>query len=328
MKIINKIQDANLTGRGGADFPTAFKWLAVLKAKAENFDRPTYVICNATEGEPGVTKDKYIIQKYPKELIEGIKIAIDTVSAEKAIIYCQSKDLKKFKARLLPFIKKNKIEFFAEDGGYLCGEETTLLETIEKKRSEPRLKPPYPTEKGLYDCPTIVNNVETFYYIAKISKNDYHWTRFYSIGGEVKNPGVFELPIKMTVFDVLKKTKNIPRFKYFAQIGGAAAGKIFLSDELNHELKGTGAITIYNLKKTDPKKLMIKWIDFFYKSNCGKCVPCREGLYRVREQLRKKQPDWLMMRAILETMREASFCPLGKSVYDPMVSLMQKIDIK
>lgn len=325
MRNIYKIQAAQLTGRGGAEFSTAFKWLAVLKAKAEKFDRPSYVICNASEGEPGVTKDKYLIQRHPEEVANGVRIAAETVGAEKAIVLCQRKDLKKIKTRLSPFFKKIKVEFFPEDGGYLCGEETTLIETIEGRRSEPRLKPPFPTEFGLRGCPTIVNNVETFYYVSKIIKGEYRNTRFYTVSGAVKHPGVYEMPLSYTIENILKHTKNVPRFSYFVQVGGGAAGGILLRNELNRILKGAGSIIVYNAKKTKTRGLMKSWIDFFVKSSCGKCAPCREGLFRIREELRKKNPNWLQMRAVLETMRDSSFCPLGKSVHEPMMSLINKV---
>ncbi|MDD2758211.1 MAG: NADH-ubiquinone oxidoreductase-F iron-sulfur binding region domain-containing protein [Patescibacteria group bacterium] len=325
MRNISKIAAARLTGRGGAEFPTAFKWLAVAKAKLEKFDRPAYIICNATEGEPGVFKDKHILRYFPGEVINGIRIALEELGAEKAYIYVQRKDLNTIKKRLTPFIKKLPIRFFAEDGGYLCGEETTLLEQMEGRRPEPRLRPPFPTEHGLHGCPTLVNNVETFYYISQIVKDEYRHTRFYCLSGAIRNPGVFELPIDLTIAEVLKKTKNIPRCKFFLQVGGGAAGEILLPDETNRPLKGAGAIIVYDRAKTKPQELMTRWIEFFFKSNCGKCAPCREGLYRLREELKKAKPDWLMMRAILETMRDASFCALGKSVYTPMLGLLEKV---
>lgn len=325
MRNISRIAAAGLTGRGGAEFPAAFKWLAVAKAKLEKFDRPVYIICNATEGEPGVFKDKHIIRYFPGEVINGIKIAIEELGAAKAYIYIQRKNLKAAKQRLAPFIKKAPIHFFVEDGGYLCGEETTLLELMEGHRPEPRLRPPFPTDHGLNGCPTLVNNVETFFYVSKIAKGEYRQTRFYSISGETRNPGVFELPIDMPINEILKKTKNSPRFKYFLQVGGGAAGEILLPDEINRPLKGAGSIIVYNRTKTNPRELMTRWIEFFFKSSCGKCAPCREGLYRLREELKKDKPNWLMSRAILETMRDASFCALGKSVYTPMFGLMEKI---
>jgi len=327
VKIIDKIQSAGLAGCGGAGFPTAQKWLAVLKAKSAHPERPVYVVCNATEGEPAVSKDKYLIEYHPDEVANGIRIAMETVGADKAVFYCQKKDLKKYKVRLAPHIKKMKMEFFGEDGGYLCGEETTLLETVEGKTSEPRLRPPYPVEAGLNGCPTIINNVETFYHVSKISKGEYRQTRFVTIAGEARNPGVFEVPLIAKIKHILKITKNAPHFGFFLQVGGGAAGTILLPDELNQPLKGAGSVVIYNRQKTKPKELMTRWINFFFKSNCGKCAPCREGLYRLREELKKTKPDWLQMRAVLETMRDVSFCPLGKSVHEPMMNLMEKIGV-
>jgi len=328
MKIINQLQTAKLTGRGGAEFPVATKWLSVMENKVKNFKQPVYIVCNATEGEPGIEKDKYILRYHPKEVVGGIKIAMDTLGADKGYIFIKRKYLNSVKQRLSPFIRGAAIHFFPDDGGYLCGEETTLLQYMEGKRAEPRVKPPYPTESGFNGCPTLVNNVETFYYIYKISKKDYHDTRFYSIHGDVKNPGVFELPINWTIGEVLAKTKNAPGFEFFVQVGGGAAGDIFLSDEIDAPLKGAGSVIVYNLKRTNLRKLMNRWIDFFFQETCGKCAPCREGLYRLREELRSEEPNWLMLRAILETMRDSSFCPLGKSVYAPFFSLMAKIGVK
>lgn len=328
MEVLKKIEKANLTGRGGAGCPTAFKWSTALKTKEKNLDSPLYIICNATEGEPGIEKDSYLLEYHPDDIINGIKIAIETLGAKEAIIYLQQKNLKKVEKRLTPFIKDLPISFFPESGGYLCGEETTLLETIEGYRAEPRIKPPYPTEDGLYGCPTVINNVETFYYVSKIIKGEYQHTRLCSISGQVKNPGVFEIPIDLSIKEILKKTKNIPKSKFFVQVGGGAAGTILMQDEFDQSICGAGSIIVYNLKKTNIKKLMLHWIEFFYKSNCGKCVPCREGLYRVREQLKSDKTDWLIIRAILETMHSVSFCPLGKSVYEPLMSLMERIDYK
>jgi len=328
MDIIKKIEAAGLTGRGGAEFPVALKWQSVLKAKRANPKKPVYVICNLSEGELGVDKDMFLVEYHPEEVIIGIMAAMNTFKAAKGYIFTQAHNFKKVKARLGPYLRKTSIEIFSEDRGYLGGEETALIETIEGKRTEPRSKPPYPTAQGLYGCPTLVNNVETFYYIAKIIKGEYAKTRLVTIHGDAHNPGVFEVPCSFSIEQILKKTKNIPRFKYFLQVGGGAAGEILLSDELKVPLRGAGAIMIYGTKKTDGRKLMRWWIDFFFESNCGKCAPCREGLYRLKEEIGKAKPNWLMIRAILETMRDSSFCPLGKSVHEPMMSFLQKVGVK
>lgn len=328
MDLIKKIEKAGLLGRGGAEFPVAKKWQSVLATKRKQKNCPVYVVVNATEGEPGVAKDKHIIRKYPEELMTGVKLAAKTFGAKKTYFYCQKKNLAEFKRRLKPLAKGLAIEFFPENGGYICGEETTLLETIEGNRSEPRLKPPYPTERGLFGCPTLVNNVETFFYVARIARGKYQGERFYSIGGDVRRPGVFELPSSLSIGEVLKKTGNEPKGDYFIQAGGGAAGEILLPSELKRPLKGAGSLIIHDIKKTAPMDLLRQWIEFFYHGNCGKCAPCREGLYRLREILGEKQINWAFLRAICETMREASFCPLGRSVFTPVVGLLEKVGVR
>lgn len=327
MKFINKIQEANLKGRGGAEFPTAFKWLAVAKGHLRDFNQPCYVVCNGAEGEPGMFKDGYILQNYPEKVIEGIKIAMDTLGADKAYIYLRQDYLKKFKNHLKKYIGKLPIELTAEKIGYLGGEETTLLETIEGDLPEPRLKPPYPTEAGLFGCPTLINNVETFYQISQIQHGEYKNTRFYCISGDAPKKGAYELPVDMTVGEILKKTKNVPRFEYFVQVGGGAAGEILTREELNKPIYGAGGIVVYNLKKTDTKEVIKKWVNFFFDYNCGKCVPCREGLYRLKEMLQKNEIDMVLLRSVLRTMRDTSFCPLGKSVYLPIDSMLESVKV-
>jgi len=325
MSIIQKIQKYDLRGRGGAEFPVAIKWQGTLKAHQQKPHKPTYVVCNASEGEPNVTKDMYILRHFTDEVIDGMQIAMDCLDAKKGYIFIKKKNYKLLKEKLIKVIGDRQIFIFSSDGGYLCGEETTLLQTIEGERREPRLKPPFPTEVGLYGCPTLVNNVETFYDVAKIQKDEYKNTRFYSISGEVKNLGVYELSATMTMGEILSTTGNDPKFKFFVQVGGGASGEIFTADELNVPLHGAGSIIVYNQKKTKPIKLMKQWIKFFHAENCGQCAPCREGLYRLDELLKKKEIDWSMVRAILHTMKDTSLCPLGKSVFYPMISLLEKI---
>jgi NADH:ubiquinone oxidoreductase subunit F (NADH-binding) len=207
-----------------------------------------------------------------------------------------------------------------------------LINDIEGKRLEPRIKPPFPTKAGLFNYPTLVNNVETFYCVAKIAKNTYRNTRFYSISGDVKNEGVYELPLSYTISQVLKETGNWPKFDFFVQEGGAAAGEILLSSETNKPAGGIKAIVVYNRKKTDPLILMKKWINFFAKENCDKCVPCREGTFRIMKILEKIKLSQLTEKGNLEqledlffVLKETSFCPLGRGVPLGFESLIKKI---
>ena len=321
MNIIEKLKKSGLKGRSGSGFPTDLKWEKVKKTKAPK----KYVICNASESEPKITKDSFILKNYGAEVIEGIKIALKTLKAEKAFIYLRQDFYQKFKKKLQKIIGQSPIELFRKTGGYLCGEETTLIESMEGKRAEPRKKPPYLAEKGLWGFPTLINNVETFYYVAKIAKNEYQNTRFYSLSGAIKNPGVFELPENWSIAKILKETNNLPRSRFFVMAGGSKTGEILIRRELNQPVKGAGAIIVYYLKKTNPLSLMRDWADFFYQENCGKCVPCREGVYRLREILKKKKPDWLLLKAILLVLSETSFCPFGIMVTTPFKSLISKI---
>ncbi len=329
--IIEKIKKAGLRGRGGAGFPTGEKWSAVASALADKKNAgekniKAFVVCNGSEGEPNVSKDDYILENYPEEVIEGIKIASETIRAKEAYLVLNHSLFEKYAKDLEKIIGRAKIKIFKKTGGYLCGEESTMLETIEgQERKEPRDKPPYPTEKGLWGCPTLVNNIETLYSVALIAKDEYSQERFYTISGDVKNPGVFRLPEYWTMEKVLHKTGNFPEEKFFVQAGGGASGRIFLDSELGEEACGMGAIVVRLFSKTDPKELMKKWIEFFYAENCGKCVPCREGVYRLREMLSKDEINYADMKDILLNLRESSFCPLGKAVAVPMEGMIEKI---
>ena len=329
--IIEKIKASGLRGRGGAGFPTGIKWSAVAEALADerikgNKNAKAYVVCNGSEGEPGVSKDDFILENYPEGIIAGIKIAMETIGAKEAFLVLRHDLFEKYADRLKEIIGGDNIALFEKRGGYLSGEESTMLESIEsKERLEPRSKPPYPTENGLWGCPTLVNNIETLYSVSLIAKEEYKQERFFSISGDVKKPGVFRFPEYWPMEKVLHKTGNFPEEKFFVQSGGGASGKIFLSDELNQEVSGMGAMVVYDLSKTDPKMLMKKWIDFYYKENCGKCVPCREGVYRIREMLEKDEIDYETMKEVLFNLRESSFCPLGKVVAVPFESFLEKI---
>lgn len=320
--LIEKIKDSGLTGRGGAGFLTGQKWEMVKNATGNK----KFVIANGSEGEPGVAKDSFILENYLEEAIGGIKLAIKTIKAKEAYIVLKHELFKKYAAKIREIVKSEKIKIFPKVGGYLSGEESTMLETIEgKKRIEPREKPPYPTENGLWGHPTLINNIETFYSVYLIEKNKYKRERFYTISGETESSGVYFLPEDWPLEKILHKTRNFPQGDFFVQVGGGASGKIFIKEELDQKACGMGAIVIYDQKKTDPKALLKKWLDFYWEENCGKCVPCREGVYRLRELLNQAEVDWELVKEICLVLREASLCPLGKIVAAPIESLIAKV---
>ncbi|MFA5777173.1 MAG: NADH-ubiquinone oxidoreductase-F iron-sulfur binding region domain-containing protein [Parcubacteria group bacterium] len=321
MNIIQKIKDAKLTGRGGAGFPTWQKWEAVKNAPGEK----KYIIVNGSEGEPGVLKDGFILENYPEELINGVKVALETFENSEAYIYLRKDYYDKYKSKLVELSRDFSITLTREPGGYLCGEESTLIESIEGNRFEPRDKPPFPTEKGLFGMPTLVNNLETFYWISKIAKDEYHSNRFYSLSGDIANPGVFEFSEDLSIEKILKETNNFPEKEFFVQVGGGASGIILTREELENKVTGAGAIIVYDKEKTDPKALMKKWIDFYFNENCGKCVPCREGVYRIKELLENDNLDLEKLKDIVFVLEETSFCPLGKGVAMPFEGFLGKI---
>lgn len=319
--IIEKLKESGLKGRGGGGFPVGLKWELAKKAKGGT----KYVICNASEGEPGVFKDGYILRNYLNEVINGIEIAMKAISAETAYIYINSGYYKEMRKEFEKAIGKRKIIIFEKKAKYIGGEETAICESIEGERTEPRKKPPFLTDSGLFNCPTLMNNVETFYYVSKVSKGEYNKKRFYSVNGDIENPGVYELPEEMTIFEVLRKTNNYPSFDFFAQIGGGASGEIMIMEELNRPAIGAGSITIFNRKKTDVFSLMERWAEFFHLGNCDKCVPCREGAYRIYEMVKKRKLDYEILNSLFLSLKESSFCALGRGIPTPFISLIEKV---
>lgn len=305
--IISKLKQSQLLGRSGSGFPTGLKWEIVKKAKAKK----KYIICNGAEGEPGVFKDHFILKNYLEEVINGVKIALETIDNSAVFIYLRKDYFDKFENQLKEMIKDYPILLFKKKGGYLAGEETSICEIIEGRAGEPRIKPPQISNVGLFGSPTLINNVETFYYVSKIAKGEYDKTRFYTISGKVKNSGVFQLPINWSIKKILEKTNNYPKFKFFVKTGGKMTGEILLSKELNGQAKGAGAIVVYRAT-TKPSKLMKELSEFFMNENCDKCVPCREGMYRINEMFKKNKVDEKLLDDIIFVLKKTSLCSLGR----------------
>ena len=323
MDIIEKLKESGLKGRGGGSFPVFLKWDLVKKAKGEE----KYVICNASEGEPNVFKDGFILENYPEEVINGISLAMDFISAKSAYLYLNKEYYLKFKEKLENIIGDKNIILFEKKGKYIGGEETAICESIEGNLVEPRKKPPFLTDCGLFNCPTLMNNVETFYSVSKIIKGEYKKTRFYSVNGDVLNKGVYELGENLTIEEVLKETNNYPDFDFFVQDGGGASGEILLINELNCLSHGAGSITVFNKKETDLYSLMENWAKFFHTGNCDKCVPCREGAYRIYEMIKNRKIDKEKLEDIFLSLKKTSFCSLGRGIPLPFESLINKLKL-
>jgi NADH:ubiquinone oxidoreductase subunit F (NADH-binding) len=321
LDVIQQLKNSGLTGRGGAGFPTWKKWQIVHDEKKF----PKYVICNVSEGEPGVHKDEYLLDHHIDEVLDGILAAGEYIQAERAYIYLRSDLFLRFKKNIESGSTRTPLVCVKEEGGYISGEESTLISVIEGSLAQPKIRPPFPTQKGLFGKPTLVNNCETFYVASKVLQKTYTHTRLYTISGNVAHEGVFERSDTETIADILKATGNMPDFDFFVQVGGGASGPILLSSELHVPVPGSGAIIVYDRKAVKPFELLNSWVDFFMQQNCDKCVPCREGLYRISEMIKKEKIDNDVLQDILFTLMSTSFCPLGRSVPVPIITFIEKI---
>lgn len=359
--VIEEIKKSNLRGRGGAGFPTGIKLEGAKKA----FGDTKYIICNADEGEPGTFKDRLILEGDPHKLIEGMIIMGYAIGSCKGYIYIRGEYDLSIK-RITKAINDSKqygllgenildsgfsfdIEIKKGAGAYVCGEETALIESLEGKRGEPRIKPPYPVNFGLFGKPTVVNNVETIANIPKIILNGYSWfknfgtptcpgTKVYTILGHVNFPGLIEVPMGTTLKEIIYLygggIKNGKEFKA-ALVGGAAG--VFLSKELldvkmdfdnlkeYKAVLGSGAILVMN-EDTDIVDMLYSIIRFFNHESCGQCAPCRVGTKELLDTINKiidrkgDKKDLDRMISISQTMFLTSLCPLGQSLILPVKS--------
>jgi len=348
---LEEIKISGLCGRGGAGFPTGMKLESVQKEKSAE----KYFICNLDESEPGTYKDRAIADNDPHMLLEGVILASLIVGAKKAFIYINGNYRKQIEileravgqARKKVFIGSEilhskyalDIEIFAGAGAYICGEETALINSIEGKRGEPRTRPPFPTQCGLFGQPTAVNNAETISNIpwiiaqggaayAKIGSKKSTGTKLFIVNGAVKNTGIVELSLGIKLKDLIEKhAGGIQKGKefWFAQIGGSS-GRLALKKDLDMKLEydreaqiplGSGAILMVD-KTADIHELLLSWTSFFRRESCGKCVPCREGTFRLWEIAKRLQDgevserDVAAIQDILWTLNNTTFCPLGK----------------
>jgi NADH:ubiquinone oxidoreductase subunit F (NADH-binding) len=323
MDLLKKIKKYNLKGRGGAGFAVSDKWEAVLSSK----NKDKYLIVNGAEGEPGVKKDEYIIKYHTKEFLAGVKLVLNYIKAKKCILFLNH-DYSKYDTKIKAYIEEDNIEIRYKpiNAGYVAGEESTMLNILENKRSEPRSRPPFPTESGYKDSPTLIHNVETIFNIYLVSIGKYKENRFYTINGEVRNPGVYNFPANYTIARILEETNNLPSFKFFVQHGGQASGEILNSSQLKKQASGCGAITIYSYKNSNDFILIKNLVNFYFNSSCGKCTPCREGTYRLKEMLSGEKMNWPHFLELIDNLENSSFCALGSSLAIPVKSYIKNVN--
>lgn len=330
-EVIELIKKSGLTGRGGACFPTGLKLEFTRNSQGEK-----YVIANADEGEPGTFKDKLILEKNPNNIIEGMIIAGYAIGLTKGYLYLRG-EYSYLKNKLQQVINnatkiatKLKIYFDIEiisgAGAYVCGDETAIIESIEGNRGNPRIKPPFPANKGLFNKPTLINNVETLANIPLIilDKNWNNNLRLFSLSGNVARPGVYELELGTSLKKLVElgKPENKIKAVYFGCSGGCIPYEDIRLDYEAIKEKGAvlGSCTIIAVDETqDIVDIATNIAKFFEYESCGKCTPCREGTMRVLELLQKislkkaEKKDLELLEELCRVIASTSLCGLGQS---------------
>ena len=363
-EVIDIIKKSGLRGRGGAGFPTGKKW----ELTKESTGKQKYVVCNADEGDPGAFMDRSILEGDPHAVLEAMEIAGYSIGAEKGYIYVRAEypiavnrlQIAINQAREYGILGENifgtgfnfDIEIRLGAGAFVCGEETALLESIEGKRGQPRVKPPYPAQSGLWGCPTLINNVETYANIAQIILKGPEWyssigtenskgTKVFALGGNVNNVGLVEVPMGTTlreiVYDIGGGIPNGREFKA-AQTGGPSGGcipKEHLDTPIDYEsLKAIGSMMgSGGLIVMDDTKCMVClakfYLQFTVSESCGKCTPCRIGTKRMLEILEKlcsgegTEYDIYRLEKLAVNIQKSSICGLGQSAPNPVISTLK-----
>ena len=361
--VIQEVLDAKLRGRGGAGFPTGLKWRFARQAEGDI----KYIVCNADEGDPGAFMNRRVLEGDPHSVVEGMIIAAYAIGARQGYIYCRAEypiavstvNLAMKQARALGLLGKNimgtdfsfDLEMRMGAGAFVCGEETALMASIEGGRGEPRVRPPFPAQKGLWGKPTNINNVETYANVPQIILNGAEWyasmgtekskgTKTFALAGDVKNTGLIEVPFGITlreiIYDVGNGIKGDKKFKA-VQTGGPMGGCIPVSMidlPVDYEtlgqagsIMGSGGMIVMD-EDTCMVDIARFFIEFIQEESCGKCVPCRVGTRRLLEILegicegRGKEGDIETLRSLCAEIKENSLCGLGQGAPAPVVSTL------
>ncbi|KAA0930293.1 NAD(P)H-dependent oxidoreductase subunit E [Streptomyces apricus] len=362
--VIREVTDAGLVGRGGAAFPTGRKW----QATASQPDHPHYLVCNADESEPGTFKDRVVMEGDPYALVEAMTIAAYAVGAHKGYLYLRGeypRALRRMEhaigqARARGLLGDDvlgqgyafDIEIRRGAGAYICGEETALFNSIEGYRGEPRSKPPFPVEKGLFGKPTAENNVETLVNVlpiltlgapayAAIGTGASTGPKLFCVSGSVERPGIYELPFGATLGELLDLAGVRERLR--AVLLGGAAGGFVRPDELDIPLTfegtraagttlGSGVVLAFDDTVPLPR-LLLRIAEFFRDESCGQCVPCRVGTVRQEEALHRivertgadAAADITLLREVGRAMKDASICGLGQTAWNAVESAIDRL---
>ncbi|MCS7484019.1 NAD(P)H-dependent oxidoreductase subunit E [Umezawaea endophytica] len=367
--VIREVSDSKLMGRGGAAFPTGRKWDATARQPV----RPHYLVCNADESEPGTFKDRVLIEGDPFALVEAMTITAFATGCAKGYLYLRGEYPKALhllenaiaKARERGFLGENimghqgfsfDIEIRRGAGAYICGEETAIFNSIEGFRGEPRSKPPFPVEQGLFGKPTVVNNVETLVNIpliltegceayARIGTAGSSGSKLFCLSGNVRRPGVYEVPFGATLGELLELAGGVPEGRELrAILLGGAAGGFVRPDELDLKLTmedaraagttlGSGVVLVLD-DTADLGGFLLRIAAFFRDESCGQCVPCRIGTVRQEEALHRVVggkklstggDDLLVLREVGQVMRDSSICGLGQTAWNAIESAIDRL---
>ncbi len=351
--VVAEVKASNLRGRGGAGFPTGLKW--ELTAKQESDEK--FVICNADEGEPGTFKDRLLLMEHPEKILEGMVIAGVAIGANQGFIYLRGEYvyLKNGLEEAISSMEERgflgsrvngsnfsfSVEIRLGAGAYVCGEEFALISSMNGYRGEPRNKPPYPSEVGYRNKPTVVNNVETLCYVPYIITKGAQWfkehgtrastgTKLFSVSGDVKHPGVYELELGITVNQLLSEVGG--EGAKAVQVGGASglnvAEKDFDKPICFEGLPPGGSIIVFGHQR-DMLHVLKNFMEFFVEESCGQCTPCREGNYRLLEGVRMLEKGECSVRylkeleALCDVMRDSSKCGLGQTSPNGFLSIVE-----
>ena len=361
--VLREVSESRLLGRGGAAFPTGAKWEAVARQKVQ----PHYLVCNADESEPGTFKDRILMESDPFALVEAMTIAAYATGCEHAYVYVRAEypvaharlenafALARTHGLLGDDVMDTGFSFDMElrigAGAYVCGEETALFQSIEGYRGEPRNKPPFPVEVGLFGKPTVVNNVETLFNVlevvsdtgtvyAQTGTEGSTGTRLFCVSGHVARPGLYEVPFGTNLSDLLERAGARPPK---AVLLGGAAGSFLRADQLDLPLTfedahaagatlGSGVVLVYD-ESADLVAAVLRSAEFFRDESCGQCVPCRVGTVRQEEALHRlvagkaNGNEREVLADLTAVMRDASICGLGQTAANAVESAMMNLGV-
>jgi bidirectional [NiFe] hydrogenase diaphorase subunit len=364
LEVIDQVKGSGLRGRGGAGYPTGLKWSTVAKTG----EQEKYVICNADEGDPGAFMDRAVLESDPHRVLEGMAIAAYAVGTQRGYIYVRAeyplavKNLKTAikQAERLGLLGNSicgtRFSFHVDirlgAGAFVCGEETALIASIEGKRGTPRPRPPFPAESGLWGCPTLINNVETFANIAPIVRHGADWfaaigtekskgTKVFALAGRVENTGLIEVPMGITLREIIHQIGGgIPDGKKYkaVQTGGPSGGCIpaeHLDSPVDYEslarigsIMGSGGMIV--MDETSCMVDVAKYfMEFCMSESCGKCIPCRAGTQQMHGILEKitageaTPADVALLEELCDLVRNTSLCGLGQSAPNPVVTTLK-----